>query len=86
MWYKHKILLINWNNKLTKKPWPDGLALAFQESKPSQSRHEAVIAAWLGPAYGDAICKPLGASKQTTEMRMEGLGNQNQRQGALLWL
>ena len=29
----------------------DGLALAFQESKLSQSRHEAVIAAWLVPAY-----------------------------------
>jgi hypothetical protein len=35
----------------TEKPWLDGLALAFQECKPGQSRHEAVIMAWLGLAY-----------------------------------
>ena len=36
---------------LTEKPRPDGLALAFRESKPSQSCQEAVIAARLGLAY-----------------------------------
>ena len=33
------------------KPRPDGLALAFQERKPGQSRHEAVITARPGLAY-----------------------------------
>ena len=42
---------------LTEKPRPGGLALAFQEGKPGQSRHEAVkmarpIWAWLGLAHG----------------------------------
>ena len=36
---------------LTEKPRPGGLALAFQECKPGQSRHEAVKMARLGPAY-----------------------------------
>ena len=38
-------------NYITEKPRPDGLALAFQECKPGQSHHEAVIKAWLGLAY-----------------------------------
>ena len=41
---------------LTEKPRPDGLALAFQECEPGQSRHEAVNTArpglaYLGPAW-----------------------------------
>ena len=40
-----------------RKPRPGGLALAFQEGKPGQSRHEAIkmarpIWAWLGLAHG----------------------------------
>jgi hypothetical protein len=35
----------------TQKPWPDGLALAFQTHKPSQRHDEATTLAWLGPAY-----------------------------------
>ena len=37
---------------LTEKPRPGGLALAFQECKPGQSRHEAVKMARLGLAHG----------------------------------
>ena len=36
---------------LTEKPRPGGLALAFQEGKPGQSRHEAVKMARPGLAY-----------------------------------
>jgi hypothetical protein len=35
----------------TEKPRPDGLALAFQNCRPGQSRQKAVILAWLGLAY-----------------------------------
>ena len=41
-----------------RKPWPNGLALAFQDARPGQSPHEAVInnlarlgSAYLGPAW-----------------------------------
>ena len=33
------------------KPWPDGLALALQDSRLGQSPQEASILAWLGLAY-----------------------------------
>jgi hypothetical protein len=51
------IFTIFFVNYITEKPRPDGLALAFQEGKPGQSRHEAVTTArpiWarLGLAYG----------------------------------
>jgi hypothetical protein len=35
----------------TQKLWPDGLALAFQTHKLSQSHDEATTLAWLGLAY-----------------------------------
>ena len=38
-------------SKPTKKPRLNGLALAFQNPRPGQSRHEAVITARLGLAY-----------------------------------
>jgi hypothetical protein len=38
-------------NLYTQKPRPNGLALAFQQGKPGQSQHEALITARLGLAY-----------------------------------
>jgi hypothetical protein len=37
--------------KPTKKPRLSGLALAFQNPEPGQSRHEVVFTAWLGLAW-----------------------------------
>ena len=63
---------------LTEKPRPDGLALAFQERKPGQSRHEAVNMARPGLAYlGSAWpgsrpqagpCTALGVTEYTNGM------------------
>ena len=44
-WYCSQI------NYSTKKPWLNSLALAFQNPKPGQSCHKAIITAQLGLAY-----------------------------------
>ncbi len=35
----------------SRKPWPDGLALAGLDTRPGQSPHKARYLAWLGLAY-----------------------------------
>ena len=39
---------MNYSSNPSKKPWLNGLALAFQNPRPGQSSHEAIILAWLG--------------------------------------
>ena len=42
----------NKKNLIGLKPWPEPVALAFQNTRPGQSHHKAVILAWLGLAHG----------------------------------
>jgi hypothetical protein len=57
------INLVEYNFLITKKfaPKSRGLALAFQNPKPGQSRHEAVLTAWPGsrPQAGPSTAPPL---------------------------
>jgi hypothetical protein len=54
MWetlYSSSFNVLNFDDKKTSKPRPDGLAPAFQIPELGQSHHEAGTLAWLGPAY-----------------------------------
>ena len=48
---KWKFFKIFEENLIGLKPWPEPAALAFQNTRPGQSHHKAVILAWLSLAY-----------------------------------